>query len=131
MYDTPQDQSLMIKQLVKENQNLKLKARCSTRRVVRGRAVASGVALRGGGASLRALRLAQRMGACYAAPARRAFGPAPLRRSSATHGKNPGPDAFAHAYSPALFTAVLHGGAVPAQSRQLGRGAERAGEHAG
>jgi hypothetical protein len=32
MYDTPQDQSLMIKQLVKDNQNLKLKASRQRRR---------------------------------------------------------------------------------------------------
>ena len=31
IYDNPQDQSLQIKQLVKENQNLKLKARAQER----------------------------------------------------------------------------------------------------
>ncbi len=38
IYDNPQDQSLQIKQLVKENQNLKLKARAPER--LRGRAAA-------------------------------------------------------------------------------------------
>jgi hypothetical protein len=63
MYDTPQDQSLMIKQLVKDNQNLKLKARRRRRR-----RCALALALACLGLALAALTLTLRGPRCISLP---------------------------------------------------------------